>query len=226
MQWTEQLDVLLARGVESGLSWADVASSISEVTDEDCTPEQARSRWKRVRVVPSTRGVGATAYEVESLSEREKAEERAVVRNLRRDVAGLTAEVEELRRLTNFYDQVRTDPVEPKPWTVRPSKTGHVGIVVAQIADWHLDEVVEPEEVFGLNAYNREIARIRMGRWVDKVASLARDYVQGGRNWRGSKLLATGDLFTGDIHAGTEGVNEDHLLSSIALLDGPHHRRL
>lgn len=139
---------------------------------------------------------------------------RKIERELRQVIDAQAAEVKELQHILNFYDKARRDPIEPKPWTVTPTKGGHVGIVVAQIADWHLDEVVKPEEVFFLNAYNRDIAMTRIKRWVDKVATLPRDYVSGIKI-DGLKLLATGDLFTGDIHAELKESNEDRLLASL-----------
>lgn len=139
---------------------------------------------------------------------------RRVERELRQVIDSQAAEVKELQGLLNFYDKARREPIEAKPWTIAPTSGGHVGIVVAQIADWHLDEVVKPEEVFFLNAYNRDIADLRIKRWVDKVATLPRDYVSGIKI-EGLKLLATGDLFTGDIHAELKESNEDRLLSSL-----------
>ena len=139
---------------------------------------------------------------------------RRAERELRRDLEARDTEVKELKALLGFYDSARTEAIRVKPWTVKPSQGGHVGIVVAQMADWHLDEVVKPEEVFFLNAYNRAIAKIRMQRWVEKVVTLPRDYVSG-IHIEGLKVLATGDLFTGDIHAELKESNEDKLLSSM-----------
>ncbi len=50
---------------------------------------------------------------------------------------------------------------------------------MAQLTDTHFDEVVRPEEILGLNAYNREIALIRFRKWTEKVITLPRDYFAG-----------------------------------------------
>jgi len=139
---------------------------------------------------------------------------RRVERELRATIDSQAAEIAELRQLLAFADRARSAKIAPKPWTIKPSRGGHVGIVVAQLTDWHLDEVVRPEEVLHFNAFNREIARQRMKRWAEKVITLPRDYV-AGLHIDGLKILGTGDLFTGDIHAELRESNEDKLLGSL-----------
>jgi hypothetical protein len=135
-------------------------------------------------------------------------------RSLRSQVADLTAEAKELRQTLGFYDQARRAPLRPPTWEVRPRKGGHAGLVVAQLTDCHFDEVVKPEEIFGLNAYNREIAVSRFRRWTEKVVTIPRDYFAGVRI-EGLVIPATGDILSGDIHAELKESNEDKLLSSV-----------
>jgi hypothetical protein len=91
---------------------------------------------------------------------------------------------------------------------------------MAQVTDWHLDEVVKPEEILNLNAYNREIAEIRIKRWIEKVVTLPRDYMAGVAI-EGLVIPATGDLFTGDIHPELKESNEAKLLDSVLYWQGP-----
>jgi len=213
MNWADfpGLDAGLRAGAEAGRPWADIAADLTATAGFTITPEQARARFKRLRGTPSVAGHAEPAP---TLTEAEKATERRHVTQLRREVEDLTAEAEELRRMVAFYDAARTAPLSHESWTIRQSSGGHAGLVVAQMADWHLDEVVKPEEVFNLNAYNRKIAETRMRRWVEKVATLPRDYMRGF-NIEGLVIPATGDLFTGDIHAELKESNEDKLLSSL-----------
>ena len=136
-------------------------------------------------------------------------------RYLNKQVEDLTAEALELQRQVDFFNAARHQPVNPPRWVVKPKKTKrHVGLAVAQMADWHLDEVVRPEEIFELNAYNRGIAHIRVQRWMEKVVTLPRDYM-AGIELEGLVIPSTGDLFTGDIHAELKESNDDKLLSSL-----------
>ena len=144
-----------------------------------------------------------------------EAEVQRRTRFLREENARLTDEAKELARLVTFYDSARTAPIRPPRWTVRAStRRQHVGLAVAQVTDWHLDEVVKPEEVLGLNAYNRDIARKRVHLWMEKVITLPREYMSGVK-FEGLVLPATGDLFTGDIHAELKETNDDRLLASV-----------
>ena len=127
----------------------------------------------------------------------------------------LTAEGRELRKLMGFYDTARTTKIKPPRWTIRAkSARRHVGIVSAQMTDWHLDEVVKPEEIFDLNKYDRDVAHVRIARWIEKVVTLPRDYM-AGVEVEGLFIPATGDLFTGDIHEELKENNEDKLLASV-----------
>lgn len=144
-----------------------------------------------------------------------EAEVQRRTRLLRAEVDKVTAERRELLKLSTFYDTARKARIKPTRWARAPKRgRAHSGVVVAQMTDWHLDEVVRPEEVMGLNAFNREIAHQRIGRWIDRVVTLPRDYM-AGVDIEGLFVPATGDLFTGDIHAELKESNEDKLLASV-----------
>jgi hypothetical protein len=153
------------------------------------------------------------ADEFAAASER-IADESRQLKRLEADNRVLLAEVNELRRLAGFYQSVRNEPIKIPRWQARGGKGKHSGVVVAQITDWHLDEVVNPHEMLGMNAYNTTIAEMRMRRWVDKVVTLPREYM-AGLTIEGLVIPATGDLFTGDIHAELKESNERKLLASV-----------
>lgn len=146
--------------------------------------------------------------------ERLQTEVASQTRYLREQVRSLTNERQELEKLLGFYRDAKTAPVSVQPWEVKPTGGGHAGLVMAQLTDTHWDEVVKPEEIFDLNAYSREIALSRFRRWVEKVVTLPREYVNGVR-LEGLVIPATGDLLSGDIHAELKESNEDHLLASL-----------
>jgi hypothetical protein len=144
-----------------------------------------------------------------------EAEVQRATRSLRVQVEELTGEGKELRKMLGFYEQARKGPINPPAWEVKPRSTkGHAGLVVAQLTDCHFDEVVRPEEIFYLNAYNREIALLRFRTWAEKVVTIPRDYFAGVRI-EGLVIPATGDILSGDIHAELKESNEDKLLSSV-----------
>lgn len=155
-------------------------------------------------------------------SERLEAESWAhrAERELRATVEAQSAELAELKSLLNFYDSARNEPLRIPEWQVHTTKGGHVGLVMAQLTDWHLGEVVKPEEIFDLNAFNREIALQRVKLWAEKVITLPREYVNGVR-LDGVVIPATGDLFTGDIHDELKQTNTSPLLAEVLFWQEP-----
>lgn len=110
-------------------------------------------------------------------------------------------EIEELRQLLGILQTIDTAIVRPPKWTLPgPKKRGRRAIVTLQLTDTHFDEVVRPEQVAFLNAYDRPIAEQRLRRWVEKSIVLARDYM-AGVEYDGCAVLATGDLMSGNIHS-------------------------
>jgi len=141
---------------------------------------------------------------------------RRAERELRTQVEAQSAELKELKALVGFYNSARTEPIHVPEWRVAPvtGKGSHVGTVMAQMTDWHLGEVVEPDEVLFLNAYNKVIAYQRANRWFEKVVTLPRDYV-AGVHLEGLIVPATGDLFTGEIHAELTESNYERVLETV-----------
>jgi predicted phosphodiesterase len=135
-------------------------------------------------------------------------------REMRASVAARDKEIVRLQRELDVAQRIDAGVRRPPKWTSVPTKKGgRVGIVTAQLTDTHFDEVVKPEEVGFINAYNREIAEKRFKRWVEKVIVLSRDFVSGVEI-EGIFIPATGDLLSGDIHAELKESNEDVLYSS------------
>lgn len=153
--------------------------------------------------------------------------ERRVAAGVRSETRGLVAKLDaqeaellELRRRAGFLAGVRAEPIVVPEWSAGVASSQHEATVVAQLTDTHFDEVVKPDEIMGLNAYSREIALIRLARWADKVVTLPRDYVQGV-HLAGLRVLATGDIFTGDIHEELKESNDAKLLASVLFWTEP-----
>lgn len=138
-------------------------------------------------------------------------------RALRYQLDEVTAEKIELKRLVDFHEKLDEAGQASSPlWTLEPGtkKPGrYAAIVAAQLTDTHFDEVVKPEEVDFINAYDRRIAGLRLKKWVEKVITITRDYVKGVEI-SGIWVPATGDILSGDIHEELKQSNEDHLYSS------------
>ena len=136
-------------------------------------------------------------------------------RFLRDENTRLSEEAVELRRMATFYDSLRNAPLKVPTW--RKPKAGgksHVHTQMVSLTDWHLDEVVDPQEVLEINAYNRKIAGQRIDLWSEKIVSLPQKWMPN-LNVEGLIIPATGDLFTGEIHDELTVTNEDTVLGSL-----------
>lgn len=125
------------------------------------------------------------------------------------------AEIDTLRRALDVVQRIEQSDLQPPDWLLpRERKKTQTATLVAMLSDLHLDEVVLPEEVDGLNAYNRAIAEIRMRTWTVNTIKMARAHLAGLR-YDGLVLLLGGDLFSGDIHEELSDTNEDTMIGSL-----------
>lgn len=128
------------------------------------------------------------------------AELRRELASARRDRDELLKEREEMRRLNQFFNFVKGANAEIPAWLNRaPRSGGRSAIPVAMLSDLHLDEVVKPEQVNFVNAYNREIAEARLKNFFNHVVDLANNYIQGLK-YEGIVVPLGGDIFSGIIH--------------------------
>jgi len=126
----------------------------------------------------------------------------------------LQTKLDELEKALSFVDQVDGLSVQPPIWLAPAKPKSHAATLVVMLSDTHFDEVVNPEEMEGLNAYNREIAMMRLEKWTQNVIKLARHYLSGV-NYDGVVLILGGDIFSGDIHEELALTNEDTMIGSL-----------
>jgi len=134
--------------------------------------------------------------------------------NATKEVARLTQQVESMQRALTFIEHVEQQHLQTIEWATPKKPTSKAAAtLMLMLSDLHLDEVVEPNEVEGLNAYNRTIARIRLERWCANVVKLSRHYL-AGMKYDGCVVMLGGDIFSGDIHEELTETNEDTMLGS------------
>lgn len=153
-------------------------------------------------------------------NERDRAHEAAA--KARRDAASsdrrvkaLQVERDHLRTLLNLHDAVaRSNPRPPRWLAPKKAQKGHHGNVCALLSDTHFDEVVDPARMGGINAYDRDIAELRLKRWAERLVMMTRDYTTGV-TIDGITVLYGGDVFSGDIHEELRRTNQDTVLGSV-----------
>lgn len=137
------------------------------------------------------------------------------VKELRRQLDEERALTERLRRELGVLEKIGHRNQPPNWLTSPPKRTKkHHGTLWLLLSDLHLDEVVLPEEVMGVNAYNRDIALLRLADTARNFIKVARDYWTGV-TYDGVVVALGGDIFSGDIHEELTRTNYDTLLGSV-----------
>lgn len=86
------------------------------------------------------------------------------------------------------------------------------------LSDWHFDEVVEPSQIEGMNAYNREIALRRAEQVFRETYDLLFHQLSGA-NYDGRIVIPLGgDMLSGNIHDELRETNEAPITESIIVL--------
>jgi hypothetical protein len=105
---------------------------------------------------------------------------------------------------------------QPPGWLSAPpkSRSKHHATPWLMLSDLHLDEVVNPDEMHGINAYDRRIAEMRLTAVFEGAARITRDY-WSGLTYDGIVCVLGGDIFSGNIHDELRETNADTLLASV-----------
>jgi hypothetical protein len=133
----------------------------------------------------------------------------------------LQKERDKLARQVSLIESLDRAQIRLPEWTRPPKKvTAHHATLCLLITDTHFDETVDPAEVDGINAYNREIAELRLRRCIERAIMLGRHYL-GGVKYDGVLVGLGGDIFSGNIHEELSRTNRDTLFSSLLHWIGP-----
>ena len=130
------------------------------------------------------------------------------------ELSKLKEEYEKLEKVLSIVEQAEGMALQPPKWMSPDKPKKSAATLVVMLSDLHFDEVVLPEEVDYLNAYNRQIAKMRLEKWAQNVVKLARHHLSGV-TWDGVVILLGGDIFSGDIHEELVETNEDTMLGSL-----------
>lgn len=104
---------------------------------------------------------------------------------------------------------------EPPAWLTdaKGARKGP-GVPVIAAADWHWDEVVDPETIGGVNSYNREIATRRARAFVQNTIDVLTAHMVKPE-YPGVVLCLAGDMVSGDIHDELSVSNEEPIMASV-----------
>ena len=161
---------------------------------------------------------------VEEKTQAVFAENQELARSARAARADAREKAEELaamRRRLGIYEALESARLDPPEWLApKVPKSGHRAIPSLVVTDWHWGEVVKPEQVDGVNAYNVRIAEQRLKRAFEGAVSITRDYLKGVE-YDGFQLFLGGDLLSGEPHAELRETNEQTVAESVVAMVEP-----
>ena len=98
-------------------------------------------------------------------------------------------------------------PVPPE-WIISPSKSKHSpGVPTLFASDWHWGEIVDPEQINGVNQFNLKIAHRRAKTLVERTIDLLKSHMVHP-DYPGIVFALGGDMVSGDIHDELRDTNE------------------
>lgn len=112
----------------------------------------------------------------------------------------LERELAEAEHLASELAGVRGIAFEIPEWIIkaREGKRGK-SVIGALTSDIHMGEVIEAEEINGINAFNPDICRKRLRRYFPAVCEIGSRWASD-TDCEGALLSLAGDLISGDIH--------------------------
>jgi predicted phosphodiesterase len=131
--------------------------------------------------------------------------------DLKRELRDALQRIDRLERTVAYSGRALRVPA----WLTRePKASDKIATLVTVLSDCHFDEVVNPAELDWRNAYNREIAELRLRTYFTQVVRLARSYMTGV-TFDGVVLMLAGDLISGDIHDELMQSNQAQTLDTV-----------
>lgn len=152
------------------------------------------------------------AFELEQQAYKHTQDQERLKRQvltLKKDLSRALSDQDQMRASLDLITTIEGAHEKPPAWAQPKTSNRQInkGIPTLLLSDLHLDEIVDPSEMDGLNAYNREIAEARLMKTFEKAIITTRDYMTGVK-WDGIYLLLAGDNISGFIHEELSETNE------------------
>jgi hypothetical protein len=104
--------------------------------------------------------------------------------------------------------------VENVPWSKARARRKGAATALIMLSDLHLDEIVKPSEVGGMNAYNREIALQRLQKTADGAVNMGKN-LMNGFEYEGAIVILGGDMVAGSLHDDTIFNEESSMIPTV-----------
>lgn len=111
--------------------------------------------------------------------------------------------------------------VAPPNWLLRPKRAFKgAGVPTLFMSDFHWGEVVDPNQIGGVNTYDMTIARERLRTMVEVSIDLLDNHIVSDGGYPGVVVALGGDMVSGDIHEELSATNEQEMMPVVVDLWG------
>lgn len=116
--------------------------------------------------------------------------------------------------------RLQESDIDPPKWMLDPPKRGHVtGVPTILASDWHWGEVVDPNQINGVNAYDLGIAQKRAKGLINISIDILKTRF-ADPHYPGIVFALGGDMVSGDIHEELSVTNETEIMPAVLDLWG------
>lgn len=133
---------------------------------------------------------------------------------IERELRKRSVEKESAERIRKeIYGLAEITPEPPKWLDQDPGKSSS-GVPLINLSDWHWGETVDPDQVDGVNKFNRGVGRKRVRMLYDTITDLCFHHMTNP-NYPGAVICLTGDMITGAIHDDLRETNDGPVTWSV-----------
>lgn len=125
--------------------------------------------------------------------------------------------VSEIRKV--IYGLAENVPDPPK-WPIAKHQAKSSGVPMSIWSDWHYGELVNYDEVGGVNVFNAKVAEKRVRTLVESTIHLAMNHMGPKPKYDGFVLCLGGDMISGEIHEELRETNEMGIQKARSQVEG------
>lgn len=145
---------------------------------------------------------------------------RDEIRTLKAQIASFHRETLDAKYIKEKIIGIAEQSPQPPKWLVKsnPPKNSP-GVPTLFASDWHWGEVVDADQIGGVNSYDLEIAHKRARRMVETAIDLLNNHMVNPQ-YPGIVFALGGDMVSGDIHEELSVSNEREIMPVVIDLFG------
>lgn len=173
------------------------------------------SRWKAAQAAGLKPTIPAVNKEMNALLEAQDKIRQLEASIQAHEENTLTAEY-----IKNVILKMSKKAASPPNWLLKPNKKKKsAGVPTLFASDWHWGEVVDPNQINGVNEYNVAIAQDRARVMIEKTIDLLKNHVALS-DYPGIVFVLGGDMVSGDIHEELMATNAMEIMPTVIDLFG------